>query len=108
MMSLEKPNVLLVDDDRVTIELMGAVLETQGFQVSLCHCARTAIKMLETIQFEALVTDVVFDGRSEGDQVLAACRRLQPSAVAILMTGYPAIDNAVSAIKSGAADYLQK
>ena len=107
-MSLEKPNVLLVDDDRSTIDLMGAVLATQGFRVSLCHCASSALKMLETIQFEALVTDVVFDGRSEGAGILAACRKLQPKAVVILMTGYPAIDNAVAAIKGGAMDYLQK
>ncbi len=107
-MSRQHPNVLLVDDERTTIELMGAVLETQGFEVHLCHRADEAVRLLETIQFDAVVTDVVFDGRSEGDQILAACRQLQPEAVVVLMTGYPAIDNAVSAIKGGAMDYLQK
>lgn len=102
------PNVLLVDDERRTIELMGAVLETQGFSVSLCHDARAAIRLLETIHFDAVVTDVVFDGSEEGHEVLAACRHLQPRAVVVLMTGYPAIDSAVQAIKGGATDYLQK
>jgi putative two-component system response regulator len=107
-MTLEKPNILLVDDDRTTIELMGAVLETQGLHIDRCCDAESAIKLLESITFDAVVTDVIFDGRPEGDQILAACRKLQPKAVVILMTGYPAIDNAVSAIKSGATDYLQK
>jgi putative two-component system response regulator len=107
-MSRQSPNVLLIDDERTTIELMGAVLETQGFEVHLCHTTDQALRLLETIQFDAVVTDVVFEGRSEGSQLLAACRKLQPTAVAILMTGYPAIDSAVSAIKGGAMNYLQK
>ena len=107
-MSEQRPNVLLVDDERATIDLMGAVLQTQGFDISLCHSATEAIRMLETITFDAVVTDVVFDGSEDGKEVLAACRGLQPDAVVILMTGYPAIDTAVSAIKGGAMDYLQK
>lgn len=107
-MSQLRPNVLLVDDERATIDMMGAVLETQGFEVSLCHAASEALRLLETITFDAVVTDVVFDGAADGNQILAACRQLQPQAVVILMTGYPAIDNAVSAIKGGAMDYLQK
>jgi putative two-component system response regulator len=88
--------------------LMGAVLETQGFTVTLCNTSAEAIRMLETITYDAVVTDVVFDGAAEGNQVLATCRNLQPQAVVVLMTGYPALDNAVSAIKGGATDYLQK
>jgi len=103
-----KSTVLLVDDEPKTIELMGAVLGTQGFSVSLCTEHTEALSLLETIQFDAVVTDVVFDGVAGGAEVLAACRRLQPRAVVVLMTGYPAVDTAVSAIKGGATDYLQK
>lgn len=107
-MSRQHPQVLLVDDERKTIELMGAVLETQGFQVHLCHQPAEALKLLETLEFDAVVTDVVFEGHRAGDDILAATRQLQPRAVVVLMTGYPAIDSAVSAIKGGAMDYLQK
>ncbi len=107
-MTIQDPNVLLVDDDRATIELMGAVLSTQGFSVTLCHTANGACKLLETIQFDAVVTDVVFEGQAQGAEVLAHCRTQQPGAVVVLMTGYPEVDAAVSAIKSGAMDYLQK
>lgn len=102
------PTVLLVDDEKSTIELMGAALGREGFAVTLCHSPTEAIRLLETIRLDAVVTDVVFDGVSAGSQILAACRRLQPRAVVVLMTGYPAIDAAVSAIKGGAVDYLQK
>jgi putative two-component system response regulator len=102
------PSVLLVDDERSTIVLMGAVLETQGFTVTLCHTAHEACCLLDSLEFDAVVTDVIFDGRSEGENVLARCREQQPGAVVVLMTGFPEVDAAVAAMKCGATDYLRK
>lgn len=103
-----RPSVLLVDDDARTLELLAAVLELQGFQTTLARHPRAGIELLETIRFDAVVTDVVFDGFAEGTLVLAAARELQPRAIILLMTGYPRIEGAVSAIKAGALDYIQK
>jgi putative two-component system response regulator len=107
-MSKSTPNVLLVDDEQHTIELMGKVLAHQGFEVTLCHSPNQAKALLASVCFDAVVTDVVFDGVAAGSDVLNACRAAQPDAIVILMTGYPAVDAAVSAIKDGAIDYLQK
>ncbi len=103
-----RPSVLLVDDDARTIEILAAVLETQGFDTTLAKAPEIAVQLLRTIAFDAVVTDVVFDGFADGNLVLSAARDLQPGAVVVLMTGYPAIENAVHAIKSGAHDYVQK
>ena len=103
-----RPSVLLVDDEPRTLELLGAILEHQGFQPSLAQSPKAAIELLRTIRFDAVVTDVVFDGFPEGALVLAAARDLQPRAIILLMTGYPKIEGAVSAIKAGALDYIQK
>ncbi|MCP3914522.1 MAG: response regulator [bacterium] len=103
-----QPRVLLVDDELGTIELMGAILGRQGFRVTLARSSAEAIRELTAGTFDAVVTDVVFDGRAEGGEVLAACRDLHPTTVVILMTGYPKIEGAVSAIQGGAVDYLQK
>ncbi len=103
-----RPSVLLVDDDARTIEILAAYLETQGFQTTLAAAPEVAVKLLKTIAFDAVVTDVVFDGFADGHLVLSATRDLQPRAVVVLMTGYPEIESAVRAIRSGALDYLQK
>jgi putative two-component system response regulator len=103
-----RPSVLLVDDDPRMIDLIGAVLEHQGFDTSLARTPDAAIQLLRSIQFDAIVTDVQFDGFAEGTLVLAAARDLQPRAVVVLMTGYPELESAVSAIKAGAIDYLKK
>lgn len=107
-MNEARPSVLLVDDEARTLELIGAVLEHQGFQTTLAHTPQAAKELLRTLHFDAVVTDVVFDGFAEGAMVLAAAREYQPRAVVVLMTGYPQIEAAVSAIKAGAHDYIQK
>jgi len=102
------PSVLLVDDDARTIEILAACLETQGFETTLASAPEVAVELMRTIAFDAVVTDVVFDGFAGGNLVLSAARDLQPRAVVVLMTGYPEIENAVQAIKSGAHDYVKK
>lgn len=107
-MERSQPRVLLVDDEVGTLELMGDLLERQGFRVTRTGSTREAIRLLADRAFDAVVSDVVFEGSEEGGEVLAACRSLRPDAVSILMTGYPRIEGAVEAIKDGAVDYLQK
>jgi putative two-component system response regulator len=107
-MTEARPSVLLVDDEPRTLELLGAVLEHQGFQPTLARSPQAGIDLLRAIRFDAVVSDVVFDGFAEGSLVLAAARDLQPHAIILLMTGYPKIEGAVSAIKAGALDYIQK
>ncbi|MFT4647319.1 MAG: putative two-component system response regulator [Glaciecola sp.] len=104
----DQPRVLLVDDELSTIELMAAVLDAQGFQVTLCNDVSEASRLLASESFAAVVSDVVFDGNDRGGEVLAASRSLSPNTVRLLMTGYPVIEGAVKAIKHGAVDYLQK
>ncbi|MEM9382475.1 MAG: HD domain-containing phosphohydrolase [Planctomycetota bacterium] len=100
--------VLLVDDERATLEILGASLTAQGLEVRLADRAAEAISAIEREPFDAVVSDVVFHGSSEGEEVLAATRRLRPETVCLLMTGYPRVEAAVQAMKVGAVDYLQK
>ncbi|MEM1452929.1 MAG: HD domain-containing phosphohydrolase [Planctomycetota bacterium] len=100
--------VLLVDDESATLEILGASLTAQGLEVRLADRASDAIAAIEREPFDAVVSDVVFHGSSEGEEVLAATRRLRPETVCLLMTGYPRVEAAVQAMKVGAVDYLQK
>jgi response regulator RpfG family c-di-GMP phosphodiesterase len=101
-------SVLLVDDEARTLELLAALLRRHGFLVSEATTTRRAIELVTTTRFDAVVTDVLFDGRASGKEVLRAARRLAPATVVLLMTGYPAVDAAVSAMRDGADDYIEK
>ena len=101
-------HVLLIDDESSTLDLMAAALEGQGFEVSRALTPDEATRLLSEHAVDAVVTDVVFEGQAKGEEILLACRQLRPQAAVVLMTGYPAIEGAVSAIREGAFDYLQK
>jgi putative two-component system response regulator len=100
--------VLLVDDEPAVLDALAVVLEVQGIVATLARRPEAALALLERRPFDAVVTDVVMDGRAAGDDILRATRRLQPDCVALLMTGFPRVDAAVQAMKVGASDYLQK
>ena len=100
--------VLLADDEQLTLDVLGAALTAQGLEVVLASTSAAAIAEVERAPFDAVVTDVVFEGTSDGEEILAATRRLRPDAVCLLMTGYPRVEAAVQAMKVGAVDYLQK
>jgi putative two-component system response regulator len=100
--------VLLVDDEVAVLELLGTVLEHHGIVATLVRRPEAALTLLQRRSFDAVVTDVVMDGRAAGEDILLATRRLHPESVALLMTGFPRLDAAVHAMKCGAADYLQK
>lgn len=101
-------SILLVDDEPLAIEPLGLCLERQGFDVALTCSTREATELIRDRSFDAVVTDVVFEGREDGQKLLEAVRRVRPDTAVLLMTGYPKIDSAVAAIKEGAHDYLQK
>jgi len=101
-------DVLLVDDEELVLETLGHVLERSGLRATLARRPEAALALLERRRFDAVITDVVMDGRPAGEEILRATRRLHPEAIALLMTGFPRVDAAVQAMKVGALDYLQK
>lgn len=103
-----RTRVLLVDDEIGTLDVMGALLERHGFVLQRASSAREAARLLRHGTFDAVVSDVVFDGADRGSEVIAAAKELAPGTAVILMTGYPAISGAVNALRAGAVDYLQK
>ncbi|MEL6429912.1 MAG: HD domain-containing phosphohydrolase [Planctomycetota bacterium] len=100
--------ILLADDDEAILELIGAVLEAEGFLVKLCSRPEHAFHALRAEPFDAVLTDVMFGDAPSGEEILAAARELQPRAVCVLMTGFARVDAAVHAMKVGAIDYLEK
>jgi len=102
------PRVLVVDDDA---DVLGTINETLKRELD-CRLmtARTikeAERILETETVELLVTDVLLpDG--DGTTLLPVLRRCQPNAHAIVITGSPTVDGAVTALRHGAVDFVTK
>jgi two-component system response regulator HydG len=99
--------VLIVDDDEGHAEALVDGLETENCVCRMAHSGKAGIEALSEATFDAILTDLVMHDVG-GLEVLAEARRLQPDAVVLLITGHGSVENAVDAMRLGAADYLTK
>lgn len=99
--------VLIVDDDPTFCLMLKSFLGNKGFDVKEVFSAGRALKVAENGQFDIILTDLRlpdFDGITLIDKL----KSIAPGVPAILMTRYGDIRSAVTAIKSGAFDYITK
>ena len=104
-MAIER--VLVVDDDALNRELFREVLGRHGCEAVTAANGSDAIRHLEREDFDLVFTDIKMPDRS-GMEVLQRAREVNRDAPVILMTAYGTIENAVTAMKGGAFDYVVK
>ena len=99
--------VLIVEDDPTLRMALVDTLETAGFEVFEAVNGKEALLQLMHHDVEAIVSDVQMDVM-DGDELLTQVRNRYPSIPFLMMTAHASIERAVSAIRDGAVDYLQK
>jgi DNA-binding NtrC family response regulator len=99
--------ILVVDDEVVIREGLKRILEDESYAVETYGAGRLALERLQVADFDLVITDLKMPGL-DGMEVLRSIRILQPEVPVIIITGYSTIDNAVEAMKIGAADYIAK
>jgi FixJ family two-component response regulator len=106
--SAQRPRVLVVDDEPELIELIGEVVKGQvDCKIVSATTVEEARRILARESVEVLVTDVHLpDG--DGMSLLSHLREHQPNASAIVITGSPSMDRAITAIRGGAIDFVTK
>ncbi len=81
-------HVLVVDDEAIQRETLGATLEDAGYVVTLAENAAEAIDLLEREQIQVLCTDFQMPGMN-GLELADRARGVSPGTVSVLVTGYP-------------------
>jgi two-component system response regulator HydG len=105
--SPKKDSILVVDDAPDTLELLQRNLESRRYQVFTAPNAMEAIKILETTVVDLVITDLKMPGAS-GIELIRHIRENFRDIEVMMITGYPTIESAVKAVKSGAEEYLTK
>jgi DNA-binding NtrC family response regulator len=104
---MQKPLLLLVDDDRHVLESMADWLREQGYRLDVASDRATAIAAVDRKPYDLVLADIRLpDG--DGFDILAHCREHHPATTVILLTGYGTVEVAVEAIRAGAFDLLTK
>lgn len=103
-----QPRVLFVDDEPNIRLTLGMYLEDQGFAVTLAATVAEALKLITEKTFDVLIADLNVGQAGDGFTVVSAMRRTQPQAVTFILTGYPAFETALEAIRLQVDDYITK
>jgi two-component system response regulator HydG len=102
-----RPRVLVVDDDRAILTLVGSVALAEGFDVATTVDGTDALQQLSTRPADLVLVDLRMPNVT-GLEVLRAIREVNSRSRVVLMSGHATIDSAVMAVKLGAMDYLTK
>ena len=105
--SMEKPEILLVDDDDDLRHALGQGLEIDGFDVRSFADARDVLPLISPAFNGVIVSDMRMEG-IDGNQLLQQVLRVDPSLPLILITGHGDVAMAVSSIRDGAYDFIEK
>ena len=101
------PRLLLVDDDQLLLESMGAWLKTKGYDVFEAASVSEAKRFLGQFKFDVALVDLRY-GDGDGFEILAACQQQSHDMPVLLMTGYASAETGVEALRAGASDLLTK
>lgn len=104
---MNKPELLIVDDDRIILDSLCEFLRLEGYATSPAENADQAIAAMEQQPYALVITDVNMPDR-DGIALLTQIKSRFPQTAVIVLTGYGTIGSAVEAIKLGAFDYLTK
>jgi DNA-binding response OmpR family regulator len=104
----DKTRVLFVDDEQMLRDMWSAILSVEGFEVTTAATVPAALSRITSEKFDALVADLNIGEPGDGFTIVSAMRRVQPQAVTLILTGYPAFQAALRAIHEQVDDFLVK
>ena len=105
---MENPTQILIVDDQInTCKSLQAILKKSGYHSDYTQSAEEALRRIQDAHYDIVISDIRIPGM-DGMALLEELKKIQPSLVVIMITGYATIKSAVEAIQKGAYDYLPK
>jgi two-component system response regulator HydG len=102
-----KESILIVDDSLSTLEVIQRNLKSEGYHVFINTNVNEAIKILDSMPLDLVITDLKMPIVS-GLDLIRYVRENFKNIDIMMITGYPSIEGAVEAVKSGAQEFLPK
>ncbi|MBI5481779.1 MAG: sigma-54-dependent Fis family transcriptional regulator [Deltaproteobacteria bacterium] len=106
-MEVASARILIVDDEPIVRESLGAYLRDQGHLCDLAPGGRAALELAARNSYQLVILDIRMPGM-DGVTVLAELKCRQPDLPVLMITAYAEVTTAVAAMKAGAYDYVVK
>ena len=106
-METQTSRLLVVDDEKIVCDSCTRILSNQGFSVETSTDPRRALQLVSQNKYAAILLDIKMPA-IDGLEFLEELRKRNINAPVIIITGYSSVQNAVAAMKLGAADFVPK
>lgn len=97
----------VVDDEPIIHEVLSQLLNSEGYEVELSSSGEEALEKHSSQAYDLILLDLLMPGL-DGIEVLEGIKKIDPQAVIIIITAYASVESAITAMKMGAYDYIQK
>jgi two-component system response regulator PilR (NtrC family) len=97
----------IIDDEPVIHDVLAQLLTSEGYEVEISGSGEEALEKFPSQSFDVILLDLLMPGM-DGIEVLRRIKRIDPLAAVIIITAYGSVESAISAMKIGALDYVQK
>jgi UDP-3-O-acyl N-acetylglucosamine deacetylase len=105
--SFMEKKVLIVDDEERVVQSIAGVLEDEGFRVARAKSGEEAIKVFQQEEPDVTLLDIWMPGM-DGIEVLKRLKWVSPECQVIMISGHATISTAMTAVKLGAFDFIEK
>ena len=99
--------ILVVDDSPESLEIIRRNLSAEGYRVFVASSVADGVTLMEKTSVDLVITDLKMPGVGGIDLVRHVRENLNDTEI-MIVTGYPSVDSAVTAVKAGAEEYLVK
>ena len=99
--------ILVIDDDENITKVVAAILRDKGYSVDIAGSGNEAIKKTQKNHYDLMLIDIRLPDM-EGTELLTKIRDTTPKIRKIIVTGYPTLNNAITAVNKGADAYVMK
>lgn len=100
-------SVLIVDDEEIVRNTLGALLQADGYDAVAASGAEQGLALLRSRQFEVAIVDLIMPGM-DGIRTIAALKEVDPDLEVIILTGCATVESTIGALRQGACDLLRK
>ncbi|MBU1209805.1 MAG: sigma-54 dependent transcriptional regulator [Alphaproteobacteria bacterium] len=102
-------DILIVDDEADIRDLISGILEDEGHATRLARDSDEALRAIEERRPQLVILDIWLQGsRLDGLEVLSIIKKAYPELPVVIISGHGNIETAVTAIRRGAYDYIEK
>jgi DNA-binding NtrC family response regulator len=103
----KKTVILVVDDEKIVRESLRDWLANVGYKVEIAESGEAALRIIRRKKIKIMLADLVMPGL-DGIELMKEARKIVPTLITVIVTAYGSIQTAISAIREGAYDYIEK